>query len=161
MTSSLNLNGGPGHFVAACAMILALTMGAAQALETWESEPAGGGGSGDLESPQDPYVDEVTLMCGGKSDEFDVPVGPHTGVAASHDQASFDVVALDLYRRVGMGKPNCDSSNCGFGQSCPSLGGSQTTSGGASADWRSSASRYVDLDVKPGTKAIKTCKNCY
>ena len=151
----------PKQAAARCFLFLALTTGITHALDTWASQPAGGGGQGVLETPEDAAGGKArNLACGEKTDPFDIPVGPHTAVAASHDPASFLLAATQLYAEIGLGRPNCNDSNCGIGQTCPSKGGSQTISGGVKADWRTPFSRFVDLDIQPDTQGIQTCANC-
>lgn len=130
-------------------------------METWESEPAAGASAQDPGQPADVSGSgPESLRCGEKSEPFDIPVANHSAVATSHDDASFALAAQELYDEVGLGRPSCDGSNCGFGQNCPSKGGSQTTSGGVKASWRGPTSLYVDLDIEPGTQGIRTCANC-
>ncbi|QDV09454.1 hypothetical protein Poly30_50120 [Planctomycetes bacterium Poly30] len=149
------------HTAAICFLVLALTAGAAQAVDVTGGQPGGGGLQEEADEPEDVNGDEPTvLQCGEESEPFDIPVGPHSAIAGGHDEKSFALAAQELYDEIGLGRPSCDSSNCGFGQNCPALGGSQTTSGGVSADWRAPGSRFVDLDIKPGTQGQQTCANC-
>ncbi len=144
-----------------CLFALTLTVGAAHALETWDGESSGGGSRGEAGDLRGSSVSErVEMNCGKRSELFDIPAGVHTGVAKEHTAAAYQLIAEQLYAEVGLARPSCDDSNCGFGQTCPSLGGSQTTSGGVSVSWRTLAGLHVDLEVKPGTKGELTCADC-
>lgn len=100
------------------------------------------------------------LNCGATSTTNPTP-GLHQTTVSSHTDDAFGVGRAFIEKHsLGLGKPKCDSDNCGIGQSCPAEGGSQITSGSVGWSWASPTTNVVTADVAEGTTTQQHCSDC-
>jgi hypothetical protein len=109
----------------------------------------------------DPPPPGGKLKCGQGSSSTPT-VGVHCAtVAAPPGEAANRAGRLLIEAgTLGLGKPACDDSNCGLGQTCE--GGSQVTAGSITWDYtvQPDGSTEVCATVAPGTTTQQHCANC-